>query len=301
MRARRRQQQLELCVKGYRSPVHGEAVELSERFDWRGSDVRWSRFGDGPPVILCHGTPWSSFVWRSVITALSDHRSVYAWDMVGYGQSDKPDDDVSLATQGQLLSALIDHWGINRPDVVAHNYGGAVALRAHLLHGMEVRSLAFVDVVALRPWGSPLFKLVVENAATFASLPANLHEALLREYISGASAPGLRPEVLDQLVAPWLGEGQPAFYRQVAQADERYTAEIEPRYGEIDVPTLILWGAEDRWIPPDRAQRLHAAIPNSIVQYIDGAGHLVHEDRPAELTLSIYRWLQNAGNTRPSS
>jgi pimeloyl-ACP methyl ester carboxylesterase len=235
-----------------------------------------------------------------VITALSDHRSVYAWDMVGYGQSDKPDGDVSLATQGELLSALIDHWGIDRPDVVAHDYGGAVALRAHLLHDVKVRSLALVNVVAVRPWGSPFFRLVADNAATFAALPANLHEALLREYISGASAPGLRPEVLDELVEPWLGEGQAAFYRQVAQADERFTAEIEPRYGEIDVPTLIVWGTEDHWIPTDRAQRLHAAIPNSILRYIDGAGHLVQEDRPAELTLAIYRWLQHA-STRPAS
>lgn len=198
------------------------------------------------------------------------------------------------------MSALIDHWGVARPDVVAHDYGGAVALRAHLLHGVEVRSLALVDVVALRPWGSPFFRLAAENAATFAALPANLHEALLREYISGASAPGLRPDVLDELVAPWLGEGQPAFYRQVTQADGRFTAEIEPRYAEIDVPTLIVWGSEDYWIPPDRAQRLHAAIPNSILHYIDGAGHLVQEDRPAELTLAIYRWLQRA-SPRPGS
>jgi pimeloyl-ACP methyl ester carboxylesterase len=273
-----------------------EAVTLSESFDWNGATVRWSCWGDGPPVVLCHGTPWSSFVWRSVINTLRDHRCVYAWDMVGYGQSDKPEADVSLSAQGELLRALVDHWGLERPDVVAHDYGGAVALRAHLLHGMGVRSFALVDVVALRPWGSPFFKLVAESAATFAALPSNLHEALLREYIRGASAPGLRDEVLDALVVPWLGAGQPAFYRQIAQADEAFTDEIEPKYGTIDVPTMIVWGTADEWIPVDRAHRLHAAIPHSTLRLIDGAGHLIQEDRPVQLAEVIERWILDRWN-----
>ncbi len=226
-----------------------------------------------------------------MIDALKSDRAIYVWDMVGYGQSDKPDGDVSLATQGELLTALAGHWKVDAPDVVAHDYGGAVALRAHLLHGMQVSSLALINVVALRPWGSPFFRLVKDNADVFAGLPANLHQALLREYISGASAPGLRPEVLAGLVAPWLGAGQAAFYRQIAQADERFTAEVEPRNGDIGVPTLIVWGTADQWIPTDQAQRLAATIPNATLNLIEGAGHLIREDSPAELTLAIYRWL----------
>jgi pimeloyl-ACP methyl ester carboxylesterase len=242
-------------------------------------------------VVACHGTPWSSFVWRSVIDALQDDRCVYVWDMVGYGQSDKPDNDVSLRTQGELFAALIEHWQIDPPAIIAHDYGGAVALRAHLLHDVAVESFALIDVVALRPWGSPFFRLVAENADVFAALPTNLHEALLREYISGASANGLRPDVMDALVAPWLGEGQAAFYRQIAQADERFTDEIEPRYHEISVPTFIVWGTDDLWIPRDRAERLHRSIPNSVVEYIERAGHLVQEDQPAAFTAAIHRWI----------
>jgi pimeloyl-ACP methyl ester carboxylesterase len=186
------------------------------------------------------GTPWSSYVWRTTIEALSDERSVFVWDMIGYGQSDKPEGDVSLGSQGELLAALVAHWGLGFPDVVAHDYGGTVCLRAHLLHGMPMSSLALVDVVALRPWGSLFFRLVSEHADVFAGLPSNLHEALLREYISGTSGPGLRPDVLDRLAAPWLGDGQAAFYRQIAQAEEQFTADIEPYFGDIDVPTLIV-------------------------------------------------------------
>ena len=191
---------------------------LAEEFDWRGSVVRWARNGDGPPVVLCHGTPWSSFVWRSTVDALRDHRSVYVWDMLGYGQSEMPDADVSLAVQGELLSALVEHWELERPDVVAHDYGGAVALRAHLLHGMRVNSLALVDVVALRPWGSPFFRLVHEHSAVFAVLPANLHEALLREYIAGASAPGCAPTCSISSSPPGSDRGKP---RSIARSPRR--------------------------------------------------------------------------------
>lgn len=266
-------------------------IELERFWTWRGSTVRYGRFGEGPPVVLCHGTPWSSFVWRSVIDALRESWTVYAWDMVGYGQSDKPDGDVSLRAQGELLTALVEHWEIDSPHVVAHDFGGAVALRAHLIHHVAFSSLALVDVVALRPWGSPFFKLVADNADVFTELPSNIHEAVVREYIAGASSPGLRPEVLDRLVNPWLGQGQAAFYRQIAQADERHTAEFEPLLEQVAVPTLIVWGADDQWIPVDRVQRLESAIPGSISKVIDGAGHLIQEDAPAALTVTVDRWL----------
>lgn len=265
--------------------------ELTEVFRWDASDVRWARFGEGRPVVLCHGTPFSSFVWRSTIEALRQERSVYVWDMLGYGQSDKPDGDVSLRAQGELLAALIDSWELDAPDVVAHDFGGAVSLRAHLLEGAPVGSFALVDVVALRPWGSPFFKLVGDHPEVFTSLPSNLHEALLREYVGGASVPGLGSDVLDRLLAPWLGDGQPAFYRQIAQADEEFTAEVEPHYAKIDVPTLIVWGSADGWLPVDRAYRLASMIPNSRVEIIDGAGHLVQEDNPDELNEAIRGWL----------
>jgi pimeloyl-ACP methyl ester carboxylesterase len=230
-------------------------------------------------------------VWRTTIEALSDERSVFVWDMIAYGQSDKPDGDVSLVSQGLLLAALVDHWGLDFPDVVAHDYGGTVCLRTHLLDGMPLSSLALIDVVALRPWGSPFFRLVADHADVFAALPSNLHEALLREYITGASGPGLRPDVLDRLAEPWLGDGQAAFYRQIAQADEQFTADVEPHFGDIDVPTLIVWGTDDKWIPVNRAHRLASVNPGSSLELIEGGGHILQEDRPTELNAILRRWL----------
>jgi pimeloyl-ACP methyl ester carboxylesterase len=202
------------------------------------------------------------------------------------------DGDVSLAVQGRVLADLLDHWGLDAPDVVAHDYGGAVALRAHLLHGAAYRSLALVDVVALAPWGSDFFRLVAEHASVFAALPPPLHEALVRAYVAGAAHRPLRADDLDLLVGPWLGTaGQAAFYRQIAQADQRYTDQIEPLYATLDLPVQVVWGTEDTWIPVDRAHRLAELVPGARLDLVEEAGHLVQLDAPDRLIAILRRWL----------
>jgi pimeloyl-ACP methyl ester carboxylesterase len=267
---------------------------LAESFTWRGDQqVRWSRYGSGPPLVFCHGTPWSSALWKPIADTLTHDFTVYLWDMLGYGTSTmREGQDVSLAAQSALLADLLEHWELAEPHVVAHDYGGAVSLRTHLLHGARYRSLALVDVVALAPWGSPFFRLVANNASVFAELPPELHEALVRAYIDGAAYRRMQPESLDMLVAPWLGSvGQAAFYRQIAQADQRHTDEIEPRYPEIDLPVLIAWGIEDMWIPVDRASRLAEQIPGAELRLVPQAGHLVQLDAPEQLTAILHGWL----------
>jgi pimeloyl-ACP methyl ester carboxylesterase len=204
--------------------------KLGRTYDSACGEVRWDSFGEAgkDPVVLLHGTPFSSYVWRGVARALAHRHQVFVWDMPGYGASEKADgQDVSLAAQGRVFTDLLAHWGLGEPAVVAHDFGGAVALRAHLLHDARYRRLALVDPVALAPWGSPFFRLVGEHSTVFDQLPPALHRALVREYVSSASSPGLHPASLDRLVEPWLGDGgQAAFYRQIAQADQRYTDEV---------------------------------------------------------------------------
>ncbi|MFJ7022080.1 alpha/beta fold hydrolase [Streptomyces sp. NPDC101117] len=257
--------------------------------------VRWDRLGpsDGPPVVLSHGTPFSSYVWRGVARALARDHQVFVWDMPGYGRSEKTaGQDVSLAAQAHVLTGLLAHWGLDEPLVVAHDIGGAVALRAHLLHGARYRALALVDPVALAPWGSPFFRLVREHSDVLAQLPPALHAALVRAYISSTGGPGLRPDVLERLVEPWLDPaGQAAFYRQIAQADQRHTDEIQSRYGDIGIPVLVCWGEEDNWIPVAKGRELAALVPGACFEVFAGAGHLVQEDAPAELVAALHSFL----------
>ena len=266
---------------------------MAEEFNWRGRRVRWSRRGGGAPVVLCHGTPWSSRLWAPIAEALSSEYTTYLWDMPGYGESSKDaEHGVSLDIQGELLHDLLEHWELDAPHVIAHDYGGAVALRAHLLHGSRFASLALVDVVALAPWGSDFFRLVRDHAQVFMAVPPAIHEGIVRAYIADASHTGLTPEQSDMLVAPWLGEtGQAAFYRQIAEADQAYTDEIEPLYPTIDLPVLIVWGTEDTWIPVDRAHRLASLIPGAELALVENAGHLIQLDQPDELEKVLRGWL----------
>ena len=270
-------------------------MELTETFAWHDREVRWTSRGSGPAVVFCHGTPWSSRLWAPFAGALSAEFTTYLWDMPGYGESSKdPDHSVALDVQGELFADLLDHWDLDAPHVVAHDFGGAVSLRAHLLHGARYASLALVDVVALSPWGSPFFRQVRRHTEVFTDLPPALHESLLRSYIESASHVGLTSAQLDDLVAPWLGPvGQAAFYRQIAEADEAFTQEVQPLYGDVDLPVLVVWGEEDGWIPVDRAHRLSSAIPGARTEIVESAGHLVQLDQPVALATTLHRWLAN--------
>ncbi|ARF58363.1 alpha/beta fold hydrolase [Streptomyces gilvosporeus] len=269
--------------------------QLTESFRSTSGMVRWDRLGPegGEPVVLLHGTPFSSFVWREISQALAQQYQVFVWDMPGYGSSEmRHGQDVSLAAQGEVFTQLLGHWGLSAPSVIAHDFGGAVALRAHLLHKAAYRRLALVDPVALAPWGSPFFRLVRQNAEVFEQLPPALHRALVREYIGSASFPGLRADVAERLAAPWsdLG-GQAAFYRQIAQADQRHTDDIQKWYPQLDIPVTVCWGAEDTWIPVAKAHELASAIPGAQLTVVPGAGHLVPVDAPAVLASTLLAFL----------
>ena len=153
---------------------------LPETFRFSGQAVRWGRMSAGPALVLLHGTPFSSWEWHRVAPHLAATRMVYYYDMPGYGASEKrAGQDVSLGVQNAVAAALFAHWGLDRPDVVAHDFGGATALRAHLIDGLDYRSLTLIDPVALAPWGSPLVSHVRAHEAAFAGMPAYMHDAIL--------------------------------------------------------------------------------------------------------------------------
>jgi pimeloyl-ACP methyl ester carboxylesterase len=84
---------------------------LSKTFDFHNQRVYFDIQGQGEPLVLVHGTPWSSFCWRNVIPHLAKTYKVYYFDLLGYGQSEKREgQDVSLAVQNELLVALLDFW-----------------------------------------------------------------------------------------------------------------------------------------------------------------------------------------------
>ncbi|MEU4768230.1 alpha/beta hydrolase [Actinosynnema sp. NPDC023794] len=268
-------------------------MDLGETFEWEGRRIAWGRAGRGPAVVFCHGTPWSSWLWRPFAEALSGDFTVHLWDMPGYGGSSKhAEHPVDFGVQAEAFTALLAHWGLDRPHVVAHDYGGAVSLRAHLVHGVPFASLLLADVVAIPPSGSPFFRLVQEHPDVLARVPPYIHEALVKAYVGNASHRGPHEDDLAELVAPWLGEeGQPAFYRQIAAYDERYLVENEALLDRVDLPVTVLWGVEDTWIPLATGERLAAAIPGAALTRVAGAGHLIQLDAPVAVASELRSWL----------
>ncbi|HXO06440.1 MAG TPA: alpha/beta hydrolase [Solirubrobacteraceae bacterium] len=266
---------------------------MVERFEWEGRSIAWQQAGSGPPVVLCHGTPFSSEVWRPFASTLARDFTVYTWDMPGYGRSSKsPEHPVDFGSQAEAFGALLEHWKLTSPHIIAHDFGGAVSLRAHLVLGARYRSLMLVDVVAIPPSGSPFFRFVKEHPTILSELPAYIHEAIVRTYILGASHRGLSDAQIDPLVHPWLGEeGQPAFYRQIADYDETFLEDNERRLATLTIPVRVLWGADDAWIPAKTGRRLAQMISSSSFHLIDGAGHLMQYDAPVAFADEIRAWL----------
>lgn len=255
---------------------------LTERIDTSAGKVAAGQAGDGPALVLAHGWPWSAFSWHRIIPRLAQLHRVYWYDMPGYGASDKsPDQRTSLDVQGMVFAELLQHWKLDQPIVIAHDFGGATTLRAHLLHGCDYAQLTLMNVVAMRPWGSEFFDHVGRHIDAFQGLPPHIHRAIVRAYIQGAFATNIDPDDMEALTAPWLTpEGTTSFYCQFEQADEAYTAEVETDYGNLRCPAHIIWGEDDPWIPLARGQALRAAMPHAQFSTLPGVGHMPQLEAP---------------------
>ncbi|MBO1005054.1 alpha/beta fold hydrolase [Pseudogracilibacillus auburnensis] len=269
-----------------------ESFQLTKEFSSSYGKVSYDSNGEGPPLILVHGTPWSSFNWRHIIPALSQWFTVYYYDLLGYGQSEKPDGDVSLGVQNKVFSELLNYWGLQKPIVIGHDFGGTTILRTHLLDKQEFEKIILIDPVAVAPWGSSFFSHVNEYETAFQGIPEYIHKAIVSTYVQGAKYNSMDKETVEEIINPWLGTtGKRAFYRQIAQASQKYTDDIEPLYGKITRPVLIIWGERDSWIPIEKGVELHKQIKSSKFVPINNAGHLVQEDQPTILLTHILKFL----------
>lgn len=266
---------------------------LQKAFNFEGQRVSYDVLGEGSPIVMVHGTPFSSYVWRNIARELAHEHQVFVFDLLGYGQSEMRDaQDVSLGVQNRLLAALLKHWQLPNPSVLCHDFGAATALRAHFLDGCDYARILMFDAVAIRPWGSPFVQHVRQHEAAFAGVPPYLHRAMLAAYIRGAVARPLSDAQLEPYLTPWLGPvGQPGFYRQIAQMDLRFTDEIQGRLAELGCPVMLLWGMQDEWIPVAQGRELAAMIGTRLVE-IPEAGHLMQEDAPEAIVAAALRFFE---------
>jgi pimeloyl-ACP methyl ester carboxylesterase len=268
---------------------------LTQRARLSGGTVAWDRLGDGPPVVLVHGTPSWSYVWRGVAPALAARFCVHLLDLLGYGDSEQSDgQDVSIAAQSRYLVELLDLWELDSPAVVGHDIGGAIVLRAHLCEKRPFSHMSLVDAVVFNPWNTPTTMHIREHLDAYATMPGHIYEQVVRAHLRSALAREPGPETLDAYARPWLGpEGQRAYFRKIEQIDERQTAELEPLLGAIRIPVRVIWGERDRWLSPQLATRLTAAIPGATLHLVPDAGHFAMEDAPDDVVALLAEGLRD--------
>ncbi len=270
--------------------------KLEYRFASSCGEIAYGCDGDGSTdVVLVHGTPTSSLVWRPVIERLKPSYRFHTLDLPGYGASARFDgQEVRLRAFARVLREWIEHLGLARPHLVGHDFGAGTVLGAVLVEQVEVASVAVADGVVLNPWGTPYSLHVKRHEQVFAAVPEYIHRATLAAHLSTAVHRPLDAATESALLAPWLGEvGQKAYYRQVAQYDHDFTGRLETLYPSMDVPTLILWGEEDRWVDLSEGRRLQALIPGATLQTIPDAGHFSMLDCPGLFAVLLDRWLES--------
>lgn len=280
------------------SGAETQAWRLGRREATSAGEVAYDVFGEeGPPLVLVHGTPSRSYIWRDVVTALEDRYRVYVYDLLGFGDSEKYEgQDVSIATQGRALAELVEAWGLEEPAVAGHDIGAAVALRAHLIEGAPFDRIALLDALVLTPWGTLSLWHVKEHLGCYRTMPLDVFEAYVAARLAQATSRPMNGEAFEAYLSQWRGEeGRAAYLRKDEALLERDTAELEPLLGSIRVPVGIFWGEEDGWVDPSEAARLRDAIPGSGLAMVPGAGHFIMEDAPGEVTEVLASFFSGEG------
>jgi pimeloyl-ACP methyl ester carboxylesterase len=263
---------------------------LRRRIPLSAGEVAYDVLGFGPPLLLVHGTPTRSFIWRNVALRLADRYTVYAFDLPGFGQSERPEDlDVSISGQARLLAELVEALNLEAPSIAGHDIGGAIALRAHLLEGVPFRCIALIDSVALRPWITPTTNHVKAHLDLYETMPTAVFEAIVASHLRTATYHQMNETVLATYLDQWKGAtGQKLYLQKDALLNEDDTAEFEPLLPSITVPLRIVWGENDAWLPPATAERLHELIPGSDLVLLPDTGHFAMEDSPQQVAATLF-------------
>ncbi len=252
--------------------------------------VSYGEFGEGEPVVLLHGTPSSSLVWRNVAPRLvAAGYKVHTFDLLGYGESERPRDpdvDTSISAQVPVLEALLARWGLESAHIVGHDFGGAVAQRFAVFNPHRVKSLTLVDVVSFDSFPSPRTKEQMERGLeVLIKVPEAEHKEHFREWLLTAvyNKDAFKKGSLDTLLEYISGTAGQAslFQHQIRHYDPRHTMEIAhllPELGKL--PVKIIWGADDVWQVTDWAHKLNKTIPGSDLVILDECGHFSPEDQP---------------------
>lgn len=260
-----------------------------ERVEVGGVEVAYERVGSGPPVVLVHGAALDSRSWRPQLEGLSDEFTVVAWDEPGVGKSGPVPVDFTLAGFADTLAALVSHVGLGPAHVGGLSWGGTVVLECYHRRPELFASLLMVDTYA--GWKGSLpadeVRARVEGTRAMLAAPPEEFDPTLPGLFAGepstellAVMAAMAADVLPGTLALELG--------LMAEADLRAVLPL------VAVPTLLVWGERDARSPLRVAHEFAAAIPDSELVVIEGAGHMSPLERPDEVNDAIRAFVRRA-------
>jgi pimeloyl-ACP methyl ester carboxylesterase len=275
---------------------------------------------DGPALVLLHGIPTSSYLWRRCLPALAAALPgwrILAPDLPGYGRS-APRPGVGPRHLGRFLDALLGDLGVADFALAGHDLGGLVALTyaASHIHAAGAPRLSHLILLDTTIYPAPLLVLGLLPAlvppiseVSFAWLARQDEAARRRRHIAGLRAllaPGtaLTPEDEGEYSMPYAGMAGWREARRSVRAlagQTGFVLRCLTRLRDVAVPTALIWGERDPFFPVATAERLRRAIPGARdpVHVVRGAGHFVPEDRPAEVADAIAAFLLTTPPRRP--
>jgi pyruvate dehydrogenase E2 component (dihydrolipoyllysine-residue acetyltransferase) len=266
-----------------------EGAEVYSYADVDGIRVRYARHGSGDrTVVLIHGFGGDLDNWLFNIGPIAAVAEVVAIDLPGHGQSTVVLPGRSVEALSAFVVAVLDELGLGRVDLVGHSLGGAIAAQLTLDHPERVTSLALVAPAGLGPEINAEYLHGFATAQTKRDLKPVLallfadEDQVNRSMVDGV----LRYKrldgvggVLEALSASLFPEG-------------RQATELASRIGEIRVPLLVVWGADDQVIPAAHAA---GAPEGATVVIVDGAGHMVQMEKAKEVNDALVTHLATGG------
>lgn len=251
-----------------------------------GHSIAYREAGQGPALVLLHGFLCDSRCWRRQLSELSNQFRVVAWDAPGAGSSSDPPETFTTTDYARCLAALLDIIGIGRAHILGLSWGGILAQEFYRLYPERIHSLILADTYAgwIGSLPEPVWK---ERLATCLADAMGPPAALIAKFLPGVFTNAAPQDVREEF-SVIVSEFHPIGFRLMSLSSaEMDTTDLLP---QIDVPTLVLWGDDDRRSPIQVAEQLYRAIPGAELAIIPNAGHVSNMEQPAAFNAYVRRF-----------
>ncbi len=260
-------------------------------------------YGSGDPIIALHGLGGTLYSWRNLTSSFPNHRLILI-DLKGAGDSAKPHDKhYSVEDQANLILQFIRENDLKNLTLMGNSYGGAVSLFLAIELCRErpsrLASLTLIDSGGYNEDLPSHLKLLRTPIVGWLGLHLALRFSIKRVlHDSYYDKNKITHEQIDAYVNPLKAPGaRYALIQTAKQAIPENIDEITKQYPTISVPTLIVWGLNDRIVPLKIGERLHADIPHSTLELVNNCGHVPQEEMPVETMVYITQFFRRLGWT----